>query len=674
MLISHAKTMAAALLILFGVMAWTSVREKSTTFDEIAHLTAGYSYWTTGDYRLNPENGILPQRWVALPLLAMHLEPPHTDDAHWWGSDVWGLGRQFFYESGNDLDAMLWWSRGMVVLLAVVLGAVVFVWSRRLFGPAGALISLVLYVFSPTILAHSRLVTSDLTTSFTFVASLGCFWLVLHRVSVATVLVSAVVMGCLFVSKMSAVLFLPVAVILVGIRLAVCRPLILTLGKKQIITDRNRQLAVLLGVLAFQAVAVILIIWAFYGFHYNTFRESQPDRDQMYAGMTINEMTEGSLLGIFVRLARDVHLLPEPYLHGFAFAVRMSQARASFLNGQYSSVGWRLFFPYAFLVKTPLPVLAMLCVAAVAAFARWRAVRIATVAEADRWHRAQRGLYRAAPLWVFLLVYWFVAIRTNLNIGHRHILPTYPVMFILCGAAGYWFTRRARIMAGLVVLLLAALAVESVATWPNYLAYFNQLAGGPDQGYRHLIDSSLDWGQDLPGLAHWLAERQDPAMKDKPVYQSYFGTGIPDYYGIEARQLPGYMGWRQQKVFPLGPGTYCMSATMLQSVYIGPRGPWNVMYEVRYDRLKKQFADLGKLSPEERESLERQLNEASGSRETMALQNNFAEFDQLRLGRLNAYLRTREPDDNVGHSILIYYLDEDDLDRALNQPIELESE
>ena len=113
------------LLLLFALTAWSAVREKSTTFDEIAHLTAGTAYWKTGDYRLHPENGILPQRLEALPLVLMGAKFPDTSQRAWWTSDVWKMGYQFYYTLGNNLERMLWWARGTVVALGVVLGCVV---------------------------------------------------------------------------------------------------------------------------------------------------------------------------------------------------------------------------------------------------------------------------------------------------------------------------------------------------------------------------------------------------------------------------------------------------------------------------------------------------------------------------------------------------------------------
>jgi hypothetical protein len=657
------------LLLVYGALAWSSVRQKSTTFDELAHVTAGYSYWLTGDYRLHPENGILPQRWATLPLLLHDVRFPALDQPSWREADVWKLGYEFFYKLDNDLDRMLWSARGMIVLFGIALGAVVYTWSRQLFGPRGALLSLAMFAISPTCLAHGRLATSDLTATLAFVAALGCLWIAAHRLSLATVSRSAVVMGLLFVSKMSAVLILPIGLVLIAVRLAAGRPLIVVWRGRHVVCRRGRQLAILVAVAAVHAVVVAAVIWLFYGFQYEPLRDAQPDRDFMYGHQTVDSLTADSTLGPVLRWMNDQRLLPNAYLHGFAFAVDMSKARSAFLNGRYSIHGWKTFFPYCFLVKTPLATMAILLAAAAAMVAQWRLSREPRRKPARAWTRVRRGIYRTLPIWVFLAVYWAVAIFTHLNIGHRHILPTYPLLFILCGAAAYWFDRRHRAAIVLVASSLIVLLIESAAIYPHYLAYFNRLAVGPRHAYRHLVDSSLDWGQDLPGLKRWLTQHRAESNTSPPVYLSYFGTGSPEYYGIEATRLPGYMDWRPPELVPLRPGTYCISATTLQCIYIQPPGPWIAEWEENYWIARKGVDEFLRRQQQDAEFRQRLLTDPESAAELAHWNTMFAAFDGLRFARLCAYLRRREPLDSVGYSILIYQVSERDLDVALNRPL-----
>jgi hypothetical protein len=437
-----------------------------------------------------------------------------------------------------------------------------------------------------------------------------------------------------------------------------------------LIRQRWQQLAVLVAVAVVHAIVVAATIWLFYGFRYATFQDAQAGRDHMYGDFTVDSLTEASAIGPIVRWANDQHLLPEAYLHGFAYAVRMSKSRSAFMNGEYSTHGWKSFFPYCLLVKTPLATFVVLLAAAAATVASWRSRGNAKLHQSALvWRRVRRSLYRTAPIWVFLGIYWAVAIGTHLNIGHRHVLPTYPLMFILCGAAGSWFRPRHKVATVLILLAVVELIIESVAIYPHYLAYFNQLAGGPRHGYRHLVDSSLDWGQDLPGLKRWLTERPTAVAGDRPVYLSYFGTGSPEYYGIEASRLPGYMDWRRREMVAIHPGTYCVSATMLACVYIGPRGAWTAEYEQQYWLARQAVDELAARQQQDSGILERLLSDPSAAEELARWNAVFAALDSLRFARLCAYLRRCEPIDSVGYSILIYELSERELDLAQNRPL-----
>jgi hypothetical protein len=618
----------AALLGLHWLMAVTAVRDKSTMFDEIAHLTAGESYWLTGDIRLQPEGGILPQRWQALGLVGGGYRFPSLDQPAWWQSDAYAVGYHFFYESGNDLATMLWRGRAAAALLALPLGLVVFLWSRRLFGTAGGLVSLALFTFSPTMLAHSPAINSDTAAALFFTAAAWAVWVALHRPTAVTVAASALAVAGLFVSKQSAPIIVFVALALVVVRQLARRP---RLGAGTLVVMALAH-----------AIAVVTLVWALHGFRFAAFTHAQPGRD------TLGWETVQPLPG-WVETARAHRLLPEAYLYAYAYVLHHAEKRRAFLRGEWGSTGWWSFFPWTLALKTPLPLFVLLAAGGLAAFSRRRA--------------GPAALYETIPLWTLLAAYWAVALASHLNSGHRHILPTYPAMFVLAGAAGLWLSSRTRVAAGVVLAGLLWFVGESLAIRPHYLAYFNQLAGGPRNGWRQLVDSSLDWGQDLPGLKTWL-DRNGPGREGTPVYLSYFGTGRPESYGIESIRLPGYYDhWRPARPWSeLGGGVYCISATMVQSVFNMFPGPWAVPYEEVYRRGTSAMRALAAVQdPAERARQAAEIPAAS-----------LYQLEQLRFARLMAYLRRREPDDQVGWSILVYRLSDAEVRDALEgAPAEL---
>jgi hypothetical protein len=671
-----------ALLLVHYLLAITSIRHKSNTYDEIAHLTRGYSYFLADDFRLGPPHPPLAHYWAALPGLGLDVKfppelTPEENRGAWNRSDMWEIGRQFFYyrNLGNDaqIDSLLFRGRAMIALLSVGLGLVGFIWSRKLFGPTGGLITLALFAFSPTMLAHARLVTTDCIAAFFFLCSLGSIWWMLQRVTPGSVIASTVSLAGLFLAKLSAVLIIPVGAILLLIRLLSGQPLLLRFRKRErMVKTRFAQLGCFMAVMVFWIAVVYASIWAAYGFRYKAMAEGSSATAHLYTNRAVPDdrtLWEHVLRGDDISDSfrdtiywlRDHCVFPEAYVYSAAYSRQTARGRMAFLDGELDIRGFAGFFPMTFLYKTPLPLFGMLLLALAAP---WMARRDSVKDEGKSTDKGEptvsRGprdvLYQLAPLAVFLVVYWTMSIRSNLNIGHRHILPTYPVLFILCGAAGVIPRSAHRAIKALPIALLALLAAASLWTYPNYLTYFNTIAGGPDGAYRHLVDSSLDWGQDLPGLGDYLTERKAEGFSE-PIYVSYFGSGGAvgkRHFGVEGQTLPGSWPKDARGDLTFKPGLYAISVTNLQQVYTGLYD-WTEKNEVDYQALLPTF-----------ESAMAAPNTAQARKTwtTSRMQSDMKRFLRLRFARLCAYLREQEPDHSINHTILIYDLDADELTQA----------
>lgn len=638
----------AALLALHAALGLWAVSHKSTTADELIHVTGGYAYWHLHDYRLHPENGILPQRWAAIPAaLARPPFPKLEDNAYWKGSEVQAVGHQFFYETGHDHFPLLMAGRAMIMLFNVGTGLLIFCWSRHLFGPAGAFVSLTLFAFSPTFLAHGALATSDACMTFFFLAAVGAWWRHLHDGRARWWWLSAVVFGLAWVAKYSAPLLLPMMILMAAMRAATAEPL--KLMGRTFTTRAGKFGAAALSAVGHGLVA-IAIIWACYGFRYKAFNPALPPATDFIRPWEVLDLHIG-FAGQVLRAAATLHALPEAFLYGFAYVLETTQVRSAFLNGEYSTTGWPSFFPWTFALKTTLPVLVVTLLTCVLTTRRWLRDRT----------RIRADLLRVAPLAVLFVVYWASSLRLQLNIGHRHILPTYPVIFIAAGMLGSWLAAQRRLLALAVVALLGGQVVEAARISPDFLAYFNALGGGPDQGHRHLVDSSLDWGQDLPGLKTWLEANAGRT----PVYLSYFGTGEPDYYGIRARRLPFVNAFKiPQPYVPLEAGIYCVSATMLEHVYSPIRGPWTLELEKEYQELRgaEPLYAAYVRDPVQRAELGKRATDLQWRR-------SWGRHDLLRFARLCYYLRVRQADANIGHSIFIYRLTAEEITAATAGPL-----
>lgn len=635
--------LAVLLALLHAVLAVTATTEKSMTSDEIAHLVAGHAYNTRGDFRLQPENGNLPQRLAALPMSVAHVPLPPTDLETWRTADIWNYGHAAFYGQGMLADQWLFLGRGMIALVSAATAFLVFLWSRALFGWRGGFLSLALYVFCPAFLAHGALATSDVVMTFCFVAALGAWWRHLQTPGWRWAVVSAAATGLAFVAKFSALL-LPPMLAFTGLGWA---------AAEAARTGWKAPLRRLLRSTALHVLAAWVVIWGFYGFRYGAFAP------ELAEGATFNHGWGWMLHGIglpaqVIWRLNEWRLLPEAWLYGLTFVLQFSRARGAFLNGDYSVTGWAMFFPFAFLVKTTLPLLLLLAGGAAGGVVAANRIRLREGAAA-----LARRLLPLLPLAALFVVYWLTSVASNLNIGHRHILPTYPVLFIAAGWLGRWIDPRRPLLLAAIAGLTLWHAGASLRARPHYLAYFNPLVGGSANGWRHLVDSSLDWGQDLPGLKRWL----DANVRDRsePVFLSYFGTGDPAYEGIRATLLPTLPEVGAARPWhALAPGIYAIGATMLQHVYSSIRGDWTLELEREFQQLRAIEPTLlaYQRDPARRAEL---LQAAPAGNWT----TTWKRYELLRFARLCHYLRVRTPDGVVGHSIRIYRLTADELRGAV---------
>ena len=631
-----------------ALLALTAVASKSMTADEIAHLTAGHAYNTRGDFRLQPENGNLPQRWAALPLLALEATLPPADSPAWRRADVWNYGHQFFFRGALSADLALFTGRAMIALFSAATGLLVLLWSRALFGWRGAFLSLALFALCPAFLAHGALATSDVVMTFFFLASVGAWWRHLETPGAGREGLSAVVFGLACVSKFSAVLLAPM--------FALCA--IVSIAGRAAQEGWRRPALRLLRSVALHLATAGLLVWLFYGCRFRAFAPAFAAGAGFYRGDWNWMLEDFGWSKPFVVALRDWQALPEAFLYGFAFVVQFARERAAFLHGEYSTTGWVHFFPFTFLVKSTLPLL-LACAAGATAVS----LRLARAARANRLRSFLARLRPLTPLAALFAVYWATSLASHLNIGHRHILPTYPVLFIAAGWLARWLNlRRPLACTGLGALLLWH-ALESWRIRPHYLAHFNQLVGGPTHGWRHLVDSSLDWGQDLPGLKAWL----DTHARGEKVFLSYFGTGDPLFEGIAATALPALpeVG-PPRRWHALAPGVYAISATMLQHVYSDVRGEWSFAREQEFQRLRPLEPSLlaYQTDPGRRRALEQ---EAPAQNWVTA----WKRYELLRFARLCHYLRARGPDAAVGHSILIFRLNATELAAATAGSVDL---
>ena len=510
-------------IFLFLTISLTSEREKNATLDECAHLPAGYTYVASGDFRLNTEHPPLIKVLSAIPLL--FLKPKiDFEDQTWKEGKQWDFGIKFLYE-WNDADRLLFWGRVPVILLSLIFGFCVCACARDFYGEKAGYVALALYFFNPDLLAHGQLVTTDLAAAgFLFVA-VYTFYRALRRMTTWNILLACVAAGLALTSKFSGLFLFPMLVFVGGAFAYSPTPVAVSLAGKsapQELLSRRGKFAAAAALIAATALVGVFMIWGAYKFRYTASEERATSAKINFEdSRTIEWEKARKKLGritYLVQAAHDWQLVPEAYLYGFYHVLDQSRSRPNFLLGRYSDSGWRYYFLATFLVKTPIPLILLIVLGGVLI------------------PRYGAGMAAEAMLLLPAGLYWAVALTSHINIGHRHLLPIYPFLIVFASKVARTFdSPRPRLLAVACALLIGWNVLETASIYPHFLAYFNQIAGGPSGGYRWLVDSNLDWGQDLKGLAKYRREHPD-----EPFYLSYFGNTRPQYYGIKAQFLPGF--------------------------------------------------------------------------------------------------------------------------------------
>ena len=541
---------AGILLFFLFLIAVFSILNDTFITDEPPHIAAGYSYLTQKDMRLNPEHPPFLKDIAAFPLLFLDLNFPlqhpawlQEDNPFWWHQ--FDLGGEFLYRSGNNPDQILILTRLPMILILILLGFYIFKWARELFGNKTALLALFLFSFSPTFLAHGRLVTTDVGAAAGVFIATYYFIKALKTPSKKNIILAGISFGLAELCKFSVILLIPFFAILALIWW------LIKLG-----TWKSA-----LKILILVFIIGYLLIWPVYQYHVWNYPPERQARDtEFLLGSTPFPFLRETLIWASTKPV----LRPfAEYFLGLALVFqRATGGNTTYFLGEVSAAGWKNYFPTVYLIKEPLTFHILTLIALL--YVLWLII-IKRPFWQNALHRIKDWIKNHFPefsMIIFLAIYWFTSIIGALNIGVRHILPVFPFTYILvCLQISKWVKKIPKIFwrkmgISFVLILLGFYIISSLLVWPFYLTYFNEIAGGPKNGYKYAVDSNYDWGQDLKRLKKWVDEN-----KIKKIYIDYFGGGNPEYYLKE--KYVSWWGDRNKKDLPRG-SYLAVSATLLQ--------------------------------------------------------------------------------------------------------------
>jgi 4-amino-4-deoxy-L-arabinose transferase-like glycosyltransferase len=489
---------AAILTIAFALIATVRIVATYTVFndtsDEPAHIACGMQWLDQHIYQYEHQHPPLTRVMVALGPYLAGARGQHQEDMNIEGDAI-------LYR-GNQYDLRLALARAGNLPFLWLACWMVFLWGRRILGDAGAAVAVLIFTMTPVVLAHAGLATTDIGVTACLAAALYATLRWIEEPGTRTGIWLGVAGGLAALAKFSALVYFPAALGLAGITWIV-------LNRKSL---ARPAIAPLLQSLAIALPLAFVIVWAGYRFSF------------------------GHAPGISFRLP-----FPEFYSGIQQVSKHNSDGHLSYLFGQLRMVGWWYFFPVLLAVKLPIALLGLIGLGVAIGFRR--------EASAGSW-----------PVWIATMMsagMLVVAMSAHINIGLRHILPMFPFLAIVAAAGVLELIRRGVRQTWATWVLAAGmlwLCGSSLLAHPDYLPYFNEFAGEHPENI--VVDSDLDWGQDLKRLGARLQELRAPFVTFTPI----IGAGLSTF-GFPPHQRSAYNapdpGWNavsisEWKLYRLG--------------------------------------------------------------------------------------------------------------------------
>lgn len=624
----------ALLLAVNATLIFYSIHQHSVTIDEVGHIGSGVMSWETETYNAYRVNPPPPRMLATLPLMAsdVQLPPDAAVEARDPNDRVeWQLGHLFAEMNRERYPELVHRARYVGILWSLLGGWVLFLWCRDLYGQKGACLALAVWCFEPNLMAHAQLVTPDFPSAVAALLAAYCLWLYMQRPEWSTAWLAGLSLGLALLTKFTLLVFLPVWFVLV---LAVRYPQSRWVPKTPPTLQESRSVGIRrrLAHSVLVLFLVVLVINLAYGFH-DTGRKLGriPFVSQLLRGEPMEPPIYPELAMAGNRFAgtwaEDLIVpLPADYLRGIDVQKRSMEEKHKrqwcYLAGEWQEHGWWYYYIYALGVKVPLGFLALMVGGLLLATVRHRA--------SAPW---RDELVIALP---GIAIFGFVSSRTDFNHHSRYVLAALPFLILGVAKFGYFLQRTHDGARGaskgtpptlacaagsppapslacaagsfLVCGLLLWGIVSAVRVYPHSLSYFNEVAGGPQNGSAHLIDSNIDWGQDLPALKRWM----DDHPEARPMHAALFTIIDPTIYGLESMPLPpAGPGFAPTAQCGPRPGYYAISVNALRGkALIGIQVP---AYALTYFQHFQPVARAGYsinifyISPEEAERVRRQL-------------------------------------------------------------------
>src|ERR1041385_2151846 len=486
----RAEIACAALLCVMAANLIGQILRKNITGDEIVLIPAGYYHLVAREFHLVYEHPPLCKILSAIPLL--FIQPNEFDRSRLAPNEkpidrAWDYNMSFWNDNRERFETISFWTRLPMIALTLGLGVLIFVFARDLFGAGAALFAVALFSVEPLVLAHGRVVQTDIAAAFGFLLLFYTLRRYVARPDLRRAFWIGVAAALAVLAKFSMLLAGPILAAFFAVRLWRRRPAI-------------AHMIVI-------CLTILIVINAAYFFKHRPLDQKEIE--------AIRQSFPQSSAVLVTATAALSHIVPVEFPLGVLWQLKHSaEGHTAGLLGMYSKTGWWYYFPVAFVFKTTWPFLFLSLVSL--GWGSWMLIR----------KRDSRFLWLVPPF----LLYSVFLLFTGINIGVRYYLPGYVLLFILAGALLARLTSNGR--TSLAAFGLAGwCAFIAVRTYPDYIPYMNGFASRHPH-YWYLSDSNVEWGDDVRGLAEYLHERGETnvraALLGGFLTLQFYGVGYVD--------------------------------------------------------------------------------------------------------------------------------------------------
>lgn len=473
------KYIVALLLFLLFIQGFIIANVKSRTIDEINfHLAGGYTYLTTGRWEVGVVNPPLTGTLAALPLL-------FVKDTSKFNNFDRVRELDYVYERKEEFPKNLLIAARLVPLFfMVLLGFFVFLWARDLYGTKTGIFALFLYSFSPNMLAFGSIVTADIGGALFIFLSMYTFWKYVHSPTKKNLIFAGAAFGLAQITKLLAIFLMPTFVlyaILVYFFKDFNPRFFFNIKKSNL--KKLSDLALSLLIVFLIGLFIINLAYLFDG----SFTPLNKYDNEKFESSTFKKLHENKILN-WIPLP-----LPNQYVFGHDQAqwAAKDEARGFFFMGRIGE-RFRSYYLVHILIKTPIAIFILI----ILGLLRFRRINLSE-------------LYMLIFMFMILFNLTFFS---KLAIGYRHILSIYPLLYLFSSRIVKEEIKKNKITKIIIVMSAIWYVASSLLVFPHHLAYFNELIGGPKNGYKYTIDSNLDWEQDMDLVKEYVKKNKDATV------------------------------------------------------------------------------------------------------------------------------------------------------------------